>query len=30
MAKQLTFNDDARRALQAGIDKLADLSLIHI
>ena len=24
MAKQLTFNDDARRALQAGIDKLAD------
>ncbi|HEY4616491.1 MAG TPA: chaperonin GroEL [Citricoccus sp.] len=24
MAKQLAFNDDARRALQAGIDKLAD------
>ncbi|WBL17792.1 MULTISPECIES: chaperonin GroEL [Citricoccus] len=24
MAKQLLFNDDARRALQAGIDKLAD------
>ena len=24
MAKQLLFNDDARRALQAGVDKLAD------
>ena len=24
MAKQLQFNDDARKALEAGIDKLAD------
>ena len=40
MAKQLKFHDEARRALEAGVNKLADtvkvtlgprgLSLIHI
>ena len=30
MAKEIKYNADARNAIVAGIDKLADLSLIHI
>lgn len=30
MAKEINFGDEARKKLEAGVDKLANLSLIHI
>lgn len=30
MAKQIIYGEEARKALEAGIDKLSNLSLIHI